>query len=73
MKTAAIALMIVLGSVAGVATGAEQRVPATPDQDVCLRRDITPEEYNQRCVIQNGPPHRPIHRRQGIQAKAGTR
>ncbi|MDP2239470.1 MAG: hypothetical protein Q8K18_04810 [Burkholderiales bacterium] len=59
MKIATILLFIWMGGVAGVATAADATRPALPDPEYCARRDADPGK----CVIQNGPPHKPILRK----------
>jgi hypothetical protein len=59
MKLAAIVLMIWLGTGVGVAAAADATKPAPPDSEYCARRDADPKK----CVIQNGPPHKPIVRK----------
>ena len=58
MKLAATLLVIWLGAFAGHAATAATE-PALPDADYCARRDANPEK----CVIQNGPPHKPVVRK----------
>ena len=74
-------MIVLLGSQAGLAADADKRdpepaspppAPAPIDQAFCTRRDITPEQYAEKCVIKNGPPHRPVHRQQqGMQRAPG--
>ena len=59
MKFAATLLMIWLGAFAGVAAAEEATKPALPDSEYCARRDADPEK----CVIQDGPPPRPMVRK----------
>jgi hypothetical protein len=59
MKFAATQLMIWLGAFAGVAAVAEATKPAPPDPAYCARRDADQEK----CVIQDGPPRKPIVRK----------
>jgi hypothetical protein len=67
MKLVAMTLLLGMGVAAGMAVGADERdpAPAPIDQDFCTRRDITPQQYQEKCVIKNGPPHRHVLRRQG--------
>ena len=71
MRASSIALLIAAGLFAGLATGADTRdvapqakQPAPADQpansEFCTRRDISPEDYQKNCVVQNGPPHRHV-------------
>ena len=48
-----------LASLAGAAAAAEGTQPALPDPAYCSQRDADPEK----CVIQDGPPQRPIVRK----------
>ena len=64
MKLAATFLTIWLGAFAGNAAAASTE-PALPDADYCARRDADPEK----CVIQNGPPHKPVVRKKNTQPK----
>jgi hypothetical protein len=59
MKFAATLLMTWLGAFAGVAAAEEATKPALPDPANCAHRDEDPEK----CVIQVGPPHKPIVRK----------
>ena len=58
MKLAATLLTIWLGTFAGNAAAVASE-PALPNADYCARRDADPEK----CVIQNGPPPKPIVRK----------
>jgi hypothetical protein len=64
MKRAATLLAIWLGALAGHAAAAANE-PALPDADYCARRDANPEK----CVIQNGPPHKPVVRKKKLRRK----
>ena len=59
MKVIAILLLSWLGALAGVAAAAEATKPALPDPEYCARRDSDQEK----CVIQDGPPPKPIVRK----------
>jgi hypothetical protein len=59
MKFAATLSMIWLGVFAGVAAAAEATKPAPPDAADCAGRDADPKK----CVILDGPPHKPIVRK----------
>ena len=59
MKLVMNVAMIALGAFAGIAAGAEKADLVLPDADYCARRDADP----QKCVIQDGPPHRHIVRK----------
>jgi hypothetical protein len=65
MNFAATLLMICLGGLAGVAAAAEATKPAPPDPGYCARRDADQEK----CLIQDGPPHKPIVRKSQPPAK----
>jgi hypothetical protein len=67
MRLAAISLLLGMSVAAGMAASADTRdpAPAPIDQNFCTRRDITPEQYQEKCVIKNGPPHRHVLRKQG--------
>jgi hypothetical protein len=58
MKFAAPLLTIWLGFLAGTAVAAATPEPVLPDPAYCSNRDANPEK----CVIQDGPPHRPVVR-----------
>jgi hypothetical protein len=58
MRLTAILLTLVLGALAGVAAAADTP-PTVPDPQYCSQRDADPEK----CVIQNGPPPKPIVRK----------
>ena len=71
MRASSIGLLIVVGLFAGVAAGADTRDPGPPakqpvpgdqpaNSEFCTRRDISPEDYQKNCVVQNGPPHRHV-------------
>jgi hypothetical protein len=71
MRASSIALLIAVGLSAGLAAGADTRDPAPPakqpapaeqpgNSEFCTRRDISPEDYQKNCVVQNGPPHRHV-------------
>ena len=53
-----------LGGISLGAVAAEPAKTALPDPDYCARRDADPEK----CVIQNGPPHRHV-----VRKKQGSR
>lgn len=59
MNFIAILLLSCLGAFAGVAAAAEATKPALPDPEYCARRDSDQEK----CVIQDGPPPKPIVRK----------
>jgi len=59
MTIAANLLMIGLVAFSGVAAAEEATKPSPPDPAYCARRDADPEK----CVIQDGPPPRPIARK----------
>ena len=59
MKVIAILLLSWLGAFAGVAAAAEATKPALPDPEYCARRDSDQEK----CVIQDRPPPKPIVRK----------
>lgn len=58
MKVATTMWVIGLSTFACIAAGAEPAKPVVPDYDYCARRDADPEK----CVIQDGPPHRHLVR-----------
>jgi hypothetical protein len=68
MRLAAISLLLGVSVAAGTAAGADTLDPTPPpiDQDYCARRDLTPEQYQEKCVIKNGPPHRHLLRRRSV-------
>lgn len=51
--------------IAGVAAAAEEPKPQQPDPEYCARRDSDQEK----CVIQDGPPPKPIVRKKQSQPK----
>jgi hypothetical protein len=59
MKIPTTLLMFCLVAVAGVAAAEEATKPAPPDPAYCARRDADPEK----CVIQDGPPPKPMVRK----------
>ena len=59
MKFVTTFLIIWLGVFAGIAAAEEATKPAPPDPAYCARRDADLEK----CVIQDGPPHKPIARK----------
>jgi hypothetical protein len=64
-------MALAAGTAAGADTSQPAPAPIPIDQNFCMRRDITPEEYAEKCVIKNGPPHRHILRKKG--AREGVR
>jgi hypothetical protein len=71
MRATAISLLIAASLSVGIAAGAETRDPVPPakqpapndqpaNSEFCTRRDISPDDYQKNCVVQNGPPHRHV-------------
>ncbi|HKU69975.1 MAG TPA: hypothetical protein VJQ51_03965 [Burkholderiales bacterium] len=71
MRASTISVLLAVALFAGVAAGADTRDPTPPakqptpgdqpaNSEFCTRRDISPEDYQKNCVVQNGPPHRHV-------------